>query len=40
MVLASEGWFSTRADLLCSIFVGVGATVCILISLDAGNLKV
>ena len=38
--MASGRWFSARADLLCSIFVGAAATVCVFISLDAGNPKV
>ncbi|KAL9954927.1 hypothetical protein ACROYT_G042515 [Oculina patagonica] len=35
MMLASGGWFSVLADVMCAVFVGLVAAVCVVISLDA-----
>lgn len=38
MVKASGRWFGMRAELLCSIFISLVATVCVYISQDAGKI--
>ena len=37
MVMASGRWLGVRMDILCSLFVGLAAAACVVISQDAGQ---
>lgn len=40
LILGCGRWFGVLANFMCSVFVGLVAAVCVLISLDAGNVQV